>query len=73
MTHEQIVTAATDAVKGARAKYGKGWDFVSDDQKIGTAVQIVVTNFASYSPSSPAHTVAEVVQIAVGIVTEGEI
>ena len=67
MNHAQVVTAAKEAVEIARAKYGKGWEYISEDQKIGAAVQTVVNNFSLYAPDSTAREVAEVVGVAAGI------
>jgi hypothetical protein len=71
MTEQNIKTAAYHAITRAKAKYGKGWEHVSEDAKVGTAVRIVVVDFASYSPNAPASDVAKVVQAAADMVAKG--
>lgn len=71
MTEQNIKTAAYHAITRAKAKYGKGWEHVSEDARVGTAVRYVVADFSSYAKDAPASDVAKVVQAAADMVAKG--
>jgi len=63
-----IQKVAQEAVDIAKAKYGRGWQHISNDAKIGATVTVVVSNFKSFAPDAPASEVADAVMAVVEIV-----
>jgi hypothetical protein len=59
---------AKEAVAIAKAKYGKGWEHISNDAKIGASVTVVASNFKCYAPDAPASEVAAAVMAVVEMV-----
>jgi hypothetical protein len=70
MNEESIKKAATVAVEHAERQYGRGWEYISHDARVGAAVPFAVQAFQQFNPTAPASDVAAVVRAIVVMVRE---
>lgn len=70
MSPKDIQSAARTAVEHAQRRYGKGWEHITPDARMGVAVVFAINAFATYSPDSPASDVAAVTHTIVEMVSQ---
>ncbi len=61
MNEQQVNKSAQSAVSRARDKYGRGWEYISVEARVGAAVPYAIADFRDYGAGQTASAVVSVV------------